>query len=62
AGLLWVDQDVVGREAHKSISSQPVSQDETVGDAVGDVLGLIGLQAESGGADFSPYIARFSLR
>ncbi|MET8553485.1 hypothetical protein ABZV64_00745 [Streptomyces sp. NPDC004959] len=37
ARLLWVDQDVFGREAYKSISSQSVLQYETASDAVGDV-------------------------
>ncbi|MFJ8098467.1 hypothetical protein [Streptomyces griseofuscus] len=42
-----MDQDVVGRELHQAVGSQPVLQDETAGDTVGDVLGLVGLQAES---------------
>jgi hypothetical protein len=48
AGLLRMDQDLVGREVHQSVGSQPVLQNQAAGDTVGDVLGLVGLQAESG--------------
>jgi hypothetical protein len=48
AGLLRMDQDLVGREVRQSVGSQTVLQDEAAGDTVGDVLGLVGLQAENG--------------